>query len=88
MGWLGIQIIMANGGSCFLPIRMARSFIQQKRLFRVADAPEFPHPAFKVFPREADSDAIELGLAQLRALAIEEQQTVLSSHDDAMEKSL
>lgn len=78
IGWLGIQIIMANGGSCYLPVRMARSFIQQERLYLVADAPEFPHPAFMVFPREADSDAIELALAQLRALASEEQQTVLS----------
>ena len=76
IGWLGIQIILSNGGSCYLPIRMARSFIQQERLYRVADAPEFPHPAFMVFPREADSDAIELGLAQLRTLASEEQQAV------------
>ena len=76
IGWLGIQIILSNGGSCYLPIRMARSFIQQERLYRVADAPEFQHPAFMVFPREADSDAIELGLAQLRTLASEEQHAV------------
>jgi hypothetical protein len=37
--------VLANGGSCFLPARMARSFTQEGRLFRVDAAPEFPHPA-------------------------------------------
>ena len=73
IGWLGIQLIMANGGSCYLPIRMARSFIQQERLFRVTNAPEFPLPAYMVFSRRAEGDAIKFGLEQLRVLASEEQ---------------
>jgi len=73
IGWLGIQLILTNGGSCFLPIRMARPFIQQGRLFRVEEAPEFPHPAYMVFPREADSEVLQLGLGGLRELALEEQ---------------
>jgi len=58
IGWLGIQLILANGGSCFLPIRMARSLIQKGRLFQVTEAPEFPRPAYMVFPRKADSDEL------------------------------
>jgi DNA-binding transcriptional LysR family regulator len=69
IGWLAIQLILANGGSCFLPIRMARSLIQAGRLYQVASAPEFPHPAYMVFPREADSEVIQQAVEVLRELA-------------------
>jgi DNA-binding transcriptional LysR family regulator len=75
IGWLGIQLIMANGGSCFLPIRMARPFLQDGRLYRVAYAPEFSHPAYMVFQREADGDVLRLALRGLRELAQKEQET-------------
>ncbi len=73
IGWLGIQLIMANGGSCFLPIRMARSLIQEGRLFKVAEAPEFRHPAYMVFPREADSEILQRAVEGLRQLARDER---------------
>jgi DNA-binding transcriptional LysR family regulator len=73
IGWLGVQLILANGGSCFLPVRMARSLIQAGRVFRVSDAPEFPHPAYMVFPREADSEVLLQALMGLRELALQEQ---------------
>ena len=73
IGWLGIQLILTNGGSCFLPIRMARSFLQSGRLFRVADAPEFSHPAYMVFHRKADSEVLRSALQGLRELAQKEQ---------------
>ena len=53
IGWLGVQLVVANGGSCFLPIRMAQPLIDEGRLFRVDDSPEFAHPAYMVFPRTA-----------------------------------
>lgn len=69
IGWLGIQLILANGGSCFLPIRMAQPLIESGRLFQVSAGPEFTHPAYMVFPREADSEALRLALRGLRELA-------------------
>jgi DNA-binding transcriptional LysR family regulator len=33
IGWLGVQLILANGGSCFLPIRMAKPLIDAGRVF-------------------------------------------------------
>lgn len=68
IGWLGIQLILANGGSCFLPLRMARPFIDENRLFRVETGPQFIHPAYMVFPRQADSEALQLALHGLREL--------------------
>lgn len=31
IGWLAVQLILVNGGSCFLPIRMARPLIDEER---------------------------------------------------------
>ncbi len=73
IGWLGVQLIVANGGSCFLPIRMAQPLIDAGRLFQVAEAPEFVHPAYMVFPRESDSEELRQALEGLRELAREEQ---------------
>lgn len=81
IGWLGIQLILANGGSCFLPIRMARPFIESGRLFHVTEAPEFPHPAYMVFRREADSEVLGSALAGLRELAQHEQERAAASAD-------
>jgi len=73
IGWLGVQLILANGGCCFLPIRMAQPLIDDGRLFIVKDGPEFILPAYMVFPREADSEDLRLALHGLRALAGEVQ---------------
>jgi DNA-binding transcriptional LysR family regulator len=69
IGWLGVQLILANGGSCFLPARMAQPLIDQGRLHLVRQAPEFAHPAYMVFARESDSEALHQALDGLRELA-------------------
>jgi DNA-binding transcriptional LysR family regulator len=69
IGWLGVQLILTNGGSCFLPARMADPFIEAGRLYRVKGSPEFVHPAYMVYPRETDSTVLEQGLQGLRNLA-------------------
>lgn len=73
IGWLGIQLMLANGGSCFLPLRMARPLIQQQKLFPVADSPQFPLPAYMVYARDSDSAVLQQAVAGLRALAQTEQ---------------
>jgi DNA-binding transcriptional LysR family regulator len=78
IGWLGTQLILTNGGSCFLPIRMARSLIKEGRLFQIVGAPEFAHPSYMVFPRKSDSDVLQQAVAGLRELALKEQERVLS----------
>jgi DNA-binding transcriptional LysR family regulator len=73
IGWLGIQLVLANGGSCFLPARMAAPFIASGRLHRVPGSPEYIHPAYMVFPRESHSPELEQALSGLRELAEEER---------------
>ena len=73
IGWLGVQLILSNGGSCFLPMRMARPLIEQGTLFQVPDSPQFQLPAYAVFPRDHDSTVLAQALDGLRLAARAEQ---------------
>ena len=74
IGWLGIQLLICNGGSCFLPIRMAEPFIRAKKLHLIPDSPQFKLPAYVIYPQDNDSSILHQVLNNLRALALEEQQ--------------
>lgn len=73
IGWLGVQLVLANGGSCFLPQRMAQPLIDNGQLFRVGDGPAFVHPAYVVFPRETDNEMLRQAVQGLRELGEAEQ---------------
>ncbi len=77
IGWLGIQLILNNGGSCFLPARMAESFIAAGSLHRVAETPEYVHPAYMIYQRESDNPVLDEALQGLRQLAKETLPTTL-----------
>ncbi|MGD2082463.1 MAG: LysR family transcriptional regulator [Chromatiales bacterium] len=68
IGWLGIQLILANGGSCFLPVRMVRNLMDRGRLHPVPTGPPFSLPAYMVYAREDRSAALERALVLLRDL--------------------
>jgi LysR family transcriptional regulator, flagellar master operon regulator len=69
IGWLGVQIILYSGGSCFLPLRVARPLVESGQLFLVPDSPRFSLPAYMVFPRERDAGAVAIALDTLREVA-------------------
>jgi DNA-binding transcriptional LysR family regulator len=73
IGWLGVQIIISNGGSCFVPQRMAEPLIRAGQLFHMPDSPRFKLPAYMVYPRNSDSIVLEQVLDSLRAQAALEQ---------------
>lgn len=72
IGWLGVQIMLTSGGSCFLPERIVAPMIAQDRLFRVTDSPEFTQPVYMVYARDATGPAHEQSLEGLRLLAAEQ----------------
>lgn len=74
IGWLGIQLILANGGSCFLPARMAAPFIDTGKLYLVAESPEYIHQAYMVYPRTSDNPVLKKALEGLRKLAAPEHE--------------
>lgn len=74
IGWLGIQLLVNNGGSCFLPIRMAEPFIKAQKLHLIPGSPKFNLPAYMVFPGDSDCTVLEQVLDSLRQLAQTERQ--------------
>jgi DNA-binding transcriptional LysR family regulator len=69
IGWLAVQLMLANGGTCYLPARMAEPMISGGRLYAVEGAPRYPHPTYMVYPKDSDNPVISLALEGLRALA-------------------
>ncbi|MDX1824026.1 MAG: LysR family transcriptional regulator [Thiohalomonadales bacterium] len=69
IGWLGIQLVLNNGGSCFLPARMADAYISRGHLYRVANSPEYVHPAYMVYPRNSDHPVLAQALTGMREQA-------------------
>ena len=50
IGWLGLQRVLAHGGTGYFPARMLREHELSGRLHRVPGAPEFRLPAYLCFP--------------------------------------
>jgi len=73
IGWLGVQQLLAYGGSGYFPQRLVRRHLESGRLWQVPDSPQFRLPAFMVFPRDNDSATLKHALDGLRQLARSEQ---------------
>lgn len=56
LGALGLQHILANGGSGYFPMRVVRPYLADGRLFLVEGAPEFRRPAFIVHPQADEQE--------------------------------
>lgn len=69
IGWLGLQLILSDGGSGYFPQRLVRDLIEQQRLFRVADAPSFQLPAYVVYPGAGNNPLIAPAVAALHRVA-------------------
>lgn len=76
IGWLGIQLIITNGGSCFLPSRLAAPLISAGQLYRVKGSPQYALPAYMVFPRDNDNEMIQQATKGLRELAQHERDRI------------
>ena len=69
MGWLGLQRILASGGSGYFPLRLVREHETEGRLHLVAGAPEFRLPAYLCYPTKTDSESLVLALDTIRRVA-------------------
>ncbi len=73
IGWLGVQHLLAYGGSGYFPERLVRKYIEAGKLWRVPGTPQFALPARMVFPRDTDNLTLSHALEGLRQLAHQEQ---------------
>ncbi|WP_045224103.1 LysR family transcriptional regulator [Methyloterricola oryzae] len=73
IGWLAAQLVLKNGGACFLPMAIAAPLIAAGRLFPVPDSPRFTLPAYMVSARGRDHPVLAQVLDCLRELASQER---------------
>ncbi|HEY8051333.1 MAG TPA: LysR family transcriptional regulator [Steroidobacteraceae bacterium] len=71
IGWLGLQRLLAFGGTGYFPVRMLREHELTGRVHRVAGAPEFRLPAYLCFPTKVESEPLSLALDTIRRVAAE-----------------
>lgn len=70
LGALGLQHVLAYGGTGYFPMRVARSYLAAGKLFEVTGAPEFRRPAYLVHAEdETREDWFETALDGLRYVA-------------------
>jgi LysR family transcriptional regulator, flagellar master operon regulator len=71
IGWLGLERILAYGGTGYFPLRLVRGHEIAGRLHRVAGSPEFRLPAYLCFASGAMNSHTELALETIRRTASE-----------------
>lgn len=70
IGWLGLQHVLAFGGSGYFPARTVKSQIEAGRLHAIAGAPEFRMPAYVVSVRERDDETLAAALELIHDVAV------------------
>lgn len=69
VGWLGLQHMLASGGTGYFPARLIRESESRGTLHRVANTPEFRIQAYLCYAGKIESAALELALATIRQTA-------------------
>lgn len=69
IGWLGLQHILAEGGSGYFPLRLVQAHLDNGALHLLAGAPRFALPAYVVSPSDSDPAVIGLAIEAIRAVA-------------------
>lgn len=71
IGWLGLQHLLAHGGTGYFPKRMLREHELSGKIHRVADAAVFRLPAYLCYAAKSDAGPISLALETMRRIAAE-----------------
>ena len=73
LGPLARDYILEAGGTGYFRMRAVQSYLENGRLHRVYDAPEFSYPAYAVYGANSDETVTRPALEGLRAVAAAEQ---------------
>ena len=68
IGWLGLQLILENGGTGYFPERLVRENLRTGVLARVQGAPSFTLPAYVVSARDSEPEVIGVALEGIREI--------------------
>ena len=67
LGTRGIEYILLNGGSCYIPKRVVQEKLAQETLWQVSDAPVFRYPAYVMFSESVEADLVSTVMSGLKA---------------------
>ena len=73
LGPLARDYILKAGGAGYFRMRAVQSYLENGRLHRVHDAPEFSYPAYAVYGANSDETVMRPALEGLRAVVAAEQ---------------
>lgn len=76
IGWLGLQHVLANGGSGYFAHRIVAPLLKARRLHLVAGAPRFSMPAYVVYSVDQPDDHLQSAITLMRELAAEQTRRV------------
>lgn len=68
LGPLGLGYVLAAGGAGYFRMAAVREHLRSGRLHVVKGTPEFSYPVYAVYPANAGSDGLALGLTGLRTV--------------------
>ncbi|MGY9039462.1 LysR family transcriptional regulator [Sulfitobacter sp. BSw21498] len=87
LGALAMEYIVNRHAAGFLPARSVRRYLNEEKLYIVADAPRFHYPSWIVWREDIDADLAELARTTLKAVvhAAEKDQEYLVDELSAME---
>lgn len=69
VGWLGLQRMLAYGGTGYFPARLVREHELSGTLHRVADTPDFRLQAYVCYPANVESPTLALAVETMRRVA-------------------
>ena len=69
IGWLGLQHILASGGSGYFPERLVRPCLLDGRLARCPGTPDYALAAYVVWAADSDREMMAFALERLRQVA-------------------
>lgn len=70
IGAMALGLILGQGGSGYLPERIALPYLRNQQVYRVKDAPDFSYPAYVVYTEDTlEPRTLTVALETLRACA-------------------
>jgi len=69
VGWLGLQRMLAYGGTGYFPARLVREHELDGKLHRVAGTAEFRLQAYLCYPAKSESETLTIALDAMRRIA-------------------
>mgnify|MGYP003648925145 CR=1 FL=1 len=70
LGTRGIEYLLINGGSCYMPRRVVANMLNAGKLWEVDDKPAFKYPAYVMFSQAIEQEVVSSVMTGLKACAV------------------